>query len=121
VQNDPPTPQVPLMHPFEQHCALVVHPLPDVRHAVVSGVHIPPVPQVPLQHCADDVQARLSLVHWVAPHAPFSQTSVQQSCGIEQDAPAALHGPVDCAQIFAVGSQLPPQQSALMLHDPPAS
>ena len=95
--------------------------LPEVLQAVVSGVHVPPVPQAPLQHCADDVQAWLSLVHWVAPHVPFSQTNVQQSCGIEQEAPAALQVPIDCAQIFVCGSQLALQQSALMLHVAPAS
>lgn len=95
--------------------------MPEVLHAVLSGVHVPPVLHAPLQHCADVVQAWLSVVHWVAPQAPLSQTKVQQSCGIVQEPPAALQVPIVAAQIFICGSQLALQQSALVLHVEPAS
>jgi hypothetical protein len=127
VQNDPPT-QTPLLQSFEQQSAPVVQALLEVRHPGFRGTHRPPLPQLLLQHCAEVVQAWLSVVHCDEPHTPLSQTKVQQSCGVLHEPPAALHCP-GTVQILATVSQLAEQQSELLSHvtpgkrqlpDPPA-
>jgi hypothetical protein len=103
VQNDPLV-HLPLVQSFEQHSVLVVHALPEVRQAPFRGTQTfePPstMPHVPLQHSDDVVQAWLSVVHWEAPQVPLLQTNVQQSCGIAQVLPAALHALTGFAHAF---------------------
>jgi hypothetical protein len=93
-----------LVQSFEQHSVLVVHALPEVRHAPFRGTQVfdpaSPVPQLPLQHCADVAQAWLSVVHWLAPQVPLLQTNVQQSSGIVQALPAALQELTGFAHAF---------------------
>jgi hypothetical protein len=100
VQNDPPPVQRPFWQTLEQQSPWFMHALPDVRHDPLRGVHVPPAPHVPLQHCADVVQAWLSVVHCVEPQVPPVQTNVQQFCGIAQGLPAARHMPLGCEQTF---------------------
>jgi hypothetical protein len=118
VQKDPPE-HFPPLQSFEQQSAPVVHALLDVRQPGFRGTQTPPVPQLPLQHCDELVQAWLSLVHCEEPQTPWSQTKVQQSCGMVQEPPADLHWP-GTVQIFVTLSQLTVQQSELLLHVIPA-
>jgi hypothetical protein len=93
VQKDPPLEQKPPLQSFEQHSKFCMHVLPDVRQ-VFKGTHLLAV-QFPPQHSALVVHAWLSLMHWVVPHVPALHTEVQHSWGPAQEAPPALHGPVD--------------------------
>jgi hypothetical protein len=115
-----PLAQSPPRQSFEQQSAPVVHALPLVRQAGLSGAQVPSPPrQLPLQHCAELVQAWLSEVHWVPPQTPLAQTNVQQSCGIVHELPPGLHCPPLVLQTFITVSQLSEQQSALLLHVSP--
>src|SRR5437868_6678108 len=50
VQNDGLLSHVPFAQSFEQHSALPVHVLPEVRHDPLSGVHVLPPPSPPAAH-----------------------------------------------------------------------
>jgi hypothetical protein len=57
MQKDALKEQRPAAHKPEQQSEPWAQALPDVRHAPLSGVHVPFVPHWPPQHCASLVQA----------------------------------------------------------------
>jgi hypothetical protein len=50
MQNDPSLEHTLLRQTFEQHSAPLAQVLPDVRQAVLRGVHVPDPLQTALQH-----------------------------------------------------------------------
>jgi hypothetical protein len=111
-------PHVPLEPQYdEQHSPLPVHGLPSVLQPVLSGAHVPFV-HAPPQHWPSCVHAAPSAVHWLAEHAPLMQLTVQQSVFALHAAPAAAHVVVLTVQL-PVGSHIPEQHAAPVVHDVP--
>ena len=106
---------MPFVHVFEQQSLPVLHALPEVLHAVVSGAQTPPV-QLPPQHCALEVHFRLSEMHAVALHFAFSQRKLQQSVAELQASLVAPHVVNTDVQLLLFASHTPEQQSAPLTH-----
>lgn len=116
VQNDASAAQIPLWQSDEQQSPLPAHGLPDVLHVVLSGVHVPPAPHLPPQHWPSAVHAALSAAHCLSEHVPPVHEKVQHWSFVVHADAGAPHLPRGVPHSFVAGSQLPVQQSALVVH-----
>jgi hypothetical protein len=115
MQNEAPSLQTPPWHRLEQHWLPVVHGLPAVRQAVLSGWQRPPS-QLPLQQLEESVQALSSATQALALQKPEVHASEQHSVDDWQGPPVKVHLLMEATQVAEVGSHRPEQQSVPEAH-----